>query len=72
MSSEIADLLLSRLHGEDVEGRHLALTELDEVLEYIPVEELLRLLDDEDAAVRKLAVQPGDTAYRNRRSKSVG
>jgi HEAT repeat protein len=57
MSDESADFLLRRLHSRDVDDRRLALTELDEILEFVPVEELLRLLVDEDAAVRKLAVQ---------------
>ena len=39
MSNEIADLLLRRLHSEDVDDRRLALTELDEILQYVPVED---------------------------------
>jgi hypothetical protein len=59
--------ILTRLTSGDVDVRRVALTELDDVLEVASLSDLLPLLIDEDATVRKLTIR----ARRNGRSSRV-
>src|SRR6201988_1819028 len=49
--------ILGRLASSDVDERRLALTEQEELLEVAAYQDLVPLLDDEDATVRKLTIQ---------------
>ena len=49
--------ILGRLASSDVDVRRLALTEQEEILEVASYGDLLPLLNDEDATVRKLTIQ---------------